>query len=128
MNFYKKVTKSNYIREFVTVLNGLFDMPPREKDVLGALIKLDLSWTARVPNEKKNLLSTDNRRLLKAEVNMDKSNFQRIINKLQSIGLLITSPDGTCVVNDLLKPVIIKDKVEITFILDLSDGSVQQTI
>jgi hypothetical protein len=124
MNFYKKVTKNNYIKEVVTVLNGLFDMPPREKDVLSALIKLDLAWVARGPNEKKNLLSTDNRRLLKAEVNMDKSNFQRIINKLKSIGLLIASPDGSCSVNDLVKPVIIKDKIEITFILDLSDGSV----
>jgi hypothetical protein len=59
------------------------------------------------------------------EANMNKSNFQKIANKLLSIGLLVTSSEGDCIVNDLLKPVVIKDKIEITFVLDLSNGSVQ---
>ena len=125
MQFQKKVTKNNYVREYVVVLNGLLDLTPREIDVLTAFIKLDQIWTPRNPSEKKNLLSTDSRKIIMKEANMNKSNFQKIANKLLSIGLLVTSSEGDCVVNELMKPIIIKDKIEITFVLDMSNGSIQ---
>jgi len=129
MNFHKKVTKNNYIREYVTVLNGLLDLTPREIDVLVSTIKIDLAWFPRSPDEVKNVLSTDNRRLIKKEIHMDKSNFNKITSKLKSMGLLIASNDGSCVVNDRLKPTITdKNKIETTFILDLSHGAVQQAV
>jgi hypothetical protein len=123
MNFHKKVTKNNYVREYVTVLNGLLDLTPREIDVLTTLIKIDAAWVARSPDEKKHLLSTDNRRLAMKETNMHKSNFVKIVNKLRSIHLLVDSPDGGIVANELLKPVIHDNKIEVTFILDLNDAT-----
>lgn len=118
MQFQKKVTKTNYIREYVTVLNGLLDLTPREIDLLTAFIKLDAAWVPRHPDEIKNLLSTDNRRLLRKEVNMNKSNFQKIVHKLITMGLLIKSPDNTYSINDLLKPKMDdKGDIEIKFVL-----------
>jgi hypothetical protein len=123
MNFQKKVSKSNYIREYVTVLNGLLDLTPREIDILSSLIKIDFSWTPRSLFEIKNVLSTDSRRLVMKENNMNKSNFTKIVHKFISIGLLVTSPDGKYVVNELLKPVISsKGKIEVMFVLDVTDA------
>jgi hypothetical protein len=130
MNFHKRVTQSNYVREYVVVLNGLLDLTPREIDVLTSLIKLDNAWVNRSKAEIKNVISTDNRRLVMKETNMNKSNFTKIINKLQSIHLLIKSPEGGMVINELLKPKIgNNNKVEITFILDLNDApAIPETI
>lgn len=120
MNFQKKVTKSNYVREYVTVLNGLLDLTPREIDVLVEMIKIDISWVPRTPLEVKNILSTDNRRLILKETHMGKSNFAKIINKLISIKLLVLSTDTKYVINELIKPKIdSKGKVEIRFVLDV---------
>jgi hypothetical protein len=122
MNFQKKVTRTNYIREYVTVLNGLLDLTPREIDVLTAMIKLDINWVPRTPLEVKNILSTDNRRLVLKETNMGKSNFTKIINKLIAIKLLVLSTDNKYVINELLKPKIDKDnRIEIKFILNVGD-------
>jgi hypothetical protein len=120
MNFQKKVTRSNYVREYVTVLNGLLDLTPREVDVLVAMIKIDNAWVPRVPSEVKNMLATDNRRLVLKETNMGKSNFTKIINKLIAIHLLVLSIDSKYVINELLKPAIDKNnKIELRFVLDV---------
>lgn len=125
MNFRKKVTKTNYAREYIRVLNGLFDLTPREIDVLTSLIKLDATWEPRSTIEVKDLLSTDSRRIVLKESGMNKTNFIKVVNKLKSIGLLVLSKDNKYVINELLKPVFIKDKgkeyIEIKFILELSD-------
>ena len=130
MNFHKRVTQNNYIREYVMVLNGLLDLTPREIDVLSTLIKIDESWVNRSTNELKNVTSTDSRRITMKENNMDKSNFTKIIGKLRQMKLLIKNVDGGWVINELLKPKINKDKkIEITFILDLNDApAVSETI
>ena len=133
MNFKKKVTKNNYIRETVTVLNGLLDLTPREMDILISMIKIDISWKPRSSVEVKDVLSTDNRRLIFKDTNINKSNFTKMFNKFKSIGLLVLSSDGKYVMNELLKPTFVKDVktgkefIEIKFILEMSDA-IQQTI
>ena len=120
MNFQKKVTNSNYVREYVTVLNGLLNLTPREVDVLVAMIKIDTQWTPRTSSDVKNILSTDSRRLILKESNMGKSNFSKIVNKLISISLLVLSTDNKYIVNELLKPKMdSKGKIEIRFVLDV---------
>ena len=120
MNFQKKVTKTNYIREYLTVLNGLIDLTPREMDVLVEMVKIDIAWIPRTPLEVKNIISTDNRRLILKETRMGKSNFTKILNKLISIKLLVLSTDNKYIINDLLKPKIdSKGKIEIRFVLDV---------
>jgi hypothetical protein len=121
MNFQKKVTQSNYVREYVRVLNGLLDLTPREMDVLTSMIKVDIAWVPR-SSEIKDILSTDSRRIILRETNMGKSNFTKVINKLISIGLLVLSTDSKYIINDLLKPKIdSKGKVEVRFVLDVAD-------
>jgi hypothetical protein len=130
MNFHKRVTQNNYVREYVIVLNGLLDLTPREIDVLVALIKIDNAWVNRSAGEVKNVISTDSRRMVMKDVNMNKSNFTKIISKLQQIRLLIKPPEGGLVVNELLKPKIGPNKkIEMTFILDLNDApAIPETI
>jgi len=109
-------------------MNGLLDLTPREIDILTTLIKIDLAWIPRNPSEIKNLLSTDNRRITMKENNMNKSNFAKIIGKLQSMGLLIASQEGGMIINELLKPILNKNnKVEVAFTLDLNDA-IQQAV
>ena len=126
MNFHKKVTKNNYIREYVTVLNGLLDLTPREIDVLTSMIKIDVAWTPRSVSEVKDIMSTDSRRLLLKDTNMNKSNFNKIANKLISVGLVVKSKDDKYIINELLKPTIIKVKdksiIEIKFTLEVADA------
>lgn len=126
MNFQKKVTRNNYIREYVTVLNGLLDLTPREIDVLTSMIKIDVAWTPRSVSEVKDIMSTDSRRLLLKDTNMNKSNFNKIANKLISVGLIVKSKDDKYIINELLKPTIIKVKdkniIEIKFTLEVADA------
>jgi hypothetical protein len=104
------------------VLNGLLDLTPREMDALIAMIKIDAQWTPKLPSEIKNVLATDNRRLVLKEITMGKSNFTKIINKFISIGLLVLSTDNKYIVNDLLIPKIDKNnKIDLRFVLDVSD-------
>lgn len=125
MNFQKKVTKNNYIRETIRVLNGLLDLTPREIDVLLVMMKIDIAWQAKTPMDQKNLMSTDNRRLIFKECNMAKSNFNKITKKLMAMKILVQSQDGRWIINELLKPTItkVKDKnlIEIKFILEVED-------
>jgi hypothetical protein len=83
------------------------------------MIKIDNAWVPRTPTEIKNILSTDNRRLVLKETNMGKSNFTKIINKLIAIRLLVLNKDSKYVINELLKPAIDKGKIELKFILDV---------
>jgi hypothetical protein len=95
-------------------------LTPREVDVLVAMIKTDTAWRPRTPSEVKNILATDNRRLILKETNMGKSNFTKIINKLIAIHLLVLTTNSKYVVNELLKPQIDKNgKIEIKFVLDV---------
>jgi len=120
MNFQKKVTKTNYVREYVRVLNGLLDLTPREIDVLVAMIKIDNAFVPRTPTEVKNIISTDNRRLILKETNMGKSNFTKILNKLIAIRLLVLSKDSKYVINELLKPKLDNNnKIELRFVLNV---------
>ena len=125
MNFQKKVTKNNYIRETIRVLNGLLDLTPREIDVLLVMMKIDIAWQAKTPMDQKNLMSTDNRRLIFKECNMAKSNFNKITKKLMAMKILVQSQDGRWIINELLKPTItkVKDKnlIKIKFILEVED-------
>ena len=126
MNFQKKVTRNNYVRETIRVLNGLLDLTPREIDILLVMMKIDIAWQPKTTMDTKDLMSTDNRKLILKECNINKGNFTKIVNKLRSMKILVKSQDGKTIVNELLVPTItkVKDKnlIEIKFVLEVADA------
>jgi hypothetical protein len=128
MYLRKLVTKDNFVRVYITVLNGLLQLTPREIDVYSVIVKLDLQWQPKMTGDVKNLLSTDNRRLVMKSANISKANLTRTVKKLLSIGLLELSLDNRYLIPELMKPNIIYDnkvkgdlgKISINFILDFN--------
>ena len=92
MNQYKKIIKrSKLYKEFVDILNGKLQLSQRESDLLALLVKIDVEWVSRVDGEEKNILSTDNRRLIMKETRINKSNLSKYINMLKDKGVLVVS-------------------------------------
>jgi len=85
------------------------------------LIKIDQNWTRAFDDQKKNILSTDSRRLLCKEANVNKANLTMYCKSLYSKGCLIKNSDGGAEVNPMLMPVTTGDIVEYTFTLDVSE-------
>jgi len=84
-------------------------------------MKLDIQWQPKLTGDSKNLLSTDNRRLVMKSANISKANLTRTVKKLVSIGLLLVSVDGYYTIPEVMKPTIMKDnKIYMNFVLDLN--------
>lgn len=121
MYLRKFVTKDNFTRVYITVLNGLLQLTPREIDVFSALMKIDLVWQPKMDGDLKNLMSTDNRRLIMKNANISKANLTRAVKKFISVGIIEVQPDGRYLIPELMKPIIDKEnKINIHFVLDLN--------
>ncbi|MCZ2336932.1 MAG: hypothetical protein LC127_01810 [Chitinophagales bacterium] len=98
MYLRKFVTRNNFTRVYITVLNGLLQLTPREIDVFSVLMQIDLAWQPKLPNDLKNIMSTDNRRLIMKEANISKANLTRAVKKFISIGIVEILPDGRYII------------------------------
>ncbi len=96
-------------------------MTEREIQLLLLIIKIDQEWEATFEGDSKNVLSTDNRKKLTREANMNKANLTMYSQSLFQKGCLIKDDDGAYEVNRLLIPKIVGDLVEYTFTFDLKD-------
>jgi hypothetical protein len=77
----------------------------------------------------KNLMSTDNRRLIMKSANITKANLTRSAKKFLSIGILEQSNDGRYLIPELMKPIIGKDnKINLNFVLDLNKPKVDDKL
>ena len=110
-------------REFLRVINGLLKLSSREIDVLEWLIKLDIEWKPKSNNDIKNILSTENRRLIMRETMIRKSNFTKYINVLKDKGLIIESENRCYQVLPDIIPIKTKDNnIEIIFNIEGYEG------
>lgn len=85
------------------------------------LIKLDSNWTPTFAGHNKDILSTDSRRLLCKEANMNKANLTMYSKSLTEKGVLVTNENGGTEVNPMLIPEVVGDIVEYTFTLDMKE-------
>jgi len=85
------------------------------------LIKIDQNWVQAFDDQVKNILSTDNRRLLCREANMNKANLTMYSKKLIEKGCLVKNKEGGIEVNKMFLPEAVGDIVEYTFTLDMGD-------
>ena len=97
-------------------------MTEREIQLLLLLIKVDQDWEPTFEGDHKNILSTDNRKKLTREANMNKANLTMYSKSLFEKGCLIKTEEGGTIVHPWLIPEITGDIVEYTFTYDLRDN------
>lgn len=106
MNQYeKKIKKNKLYKEFADLLNGKLQLSHRELELLTFLIKINSEWQPRIEGEEKNLLSTDNRRLVMKETMINKSNLSKYINVLKDKGI-VTHDGKQFYLNPMLVPIV----------------------
>jgi hypothetical protein len=124
MIFRKKVTKKNLFREQLNILNSIFQLSERELQVLTILMYIDSNWVPSLPNEKKNVLSTDKRRMIMKETLVNKNNLSKYLTTFKEKNILIGG-DGNWHINEVIIPSMNKNDgitsngSEIVFILEV---------
>ena len=115
----KTVKKADLYREFLKSLDGVLQLTDREQDIMILLIGIDIN-TPKLPGYSKNVISTENRRYLKAATGITSDNLSRYIGRLKDKGLIIKGKaDDEWVVNPALIPEVIGDRVQLTIVLRL---------
>lgn len=85
------------------------------------LLKIDESWEPTFDDDYKNVLSTDNRKMLIKQSGMNKSNLTIYAKSLMEKGCLRKNEGGGYEVNPILKPTPVGDIVEYVFTLDMEE-------
>lgn len=117
----KTVNKGNLYYEYLNALNGILQLTNRELQLLTKFVELDVNFTP-IPGVSKNVANTDNRRMIKSTMGITPDNLSRYISKFKKEGLLVQGKaEDELVVNKILIPEIIKDRVQITLILRVNE-------
>lgn len=113
----KTVSKKDLNYEFLNSLNGILKLTDRQLELLAKLVELDIAHDYDEEGDI-NVISTTNRKLIHDELDFAYDNLSRYIKALKKKGYLIPNDTGGgWKVNPLLKPEIVKDRVQITIIL-----------
>ena len=117
----KTVNKGNLYYEYLNALNGILQLTNRELELLTKFVELDVNFTP-IPGVSKTVANTDNRRMIKSTMGITPDNLSRYISKFKKEGLLVQGKaEDELVVNKILIPEIIKDRVQITLILRVNE-------
>lgn len=117
----KTVNKGNLYYEYLNALNGILQLTNRELELLTKFVELDVNFTP-IPGVSKNVANTDSRRMIKSTMGITPDNLSRYISKFKKEGLLVQGKaEDELVVNKILIPEIIKDRVQITLILRVNE-------
>ena len=117
----KTVSKDQLNYAFLKSLNGILNLTDRELELLTKLVELDVNFDPST-GESKNVASTANRKLIKKELGITPDNLSRYLTKFKTDGLLLNGKvDDELVVNKILIPELIKDRVQITIILKTNE-------
>jgi hypothetical protein len=117
----KTVNKGNLYYEYLNALNGILQLTNRELELLTKFVELDVNFTP-IPGVSKNVANADNRRMIKSTMGITPDNLSRYISKFKKEGLLVQGKaEDELVVNKILIPEIIKDRVQITLILRVNE-------
>ena len=113
----KTVSRTDLYREFLNSLNGILKLTDRELELLTTFIDIDVN-TPKLPNVRKNVISTENRKYIKRTLGITPDNLSRYIAKFKQQGILrVGKADDEVMVSKALIPEIIGDRVQITIIL-----------
>ena len=116
----KTVSITDLYREFLNSLNGILKLTDRELELLTTFIDIDVN-TPKLPNVRKNVISTENRKYIKRTLGITPDNLSRYIAKFKQQGILrVGKADDEVMVSKALIPEIIGDRVQITIILKVN--------
>ena len=116
----KTVSRTDLYREFLNSLNGILKLTDRELELLTTFIDIDVN-TPKLPNVRKNVISTENRKYIKRTLGITPDNLSRYIAKFKQQGILrVGKTDDEVMVSKALIPEIIGDRVQITIILKVN--------
>lgn len=116
----KTVSRTDLYREFLNSLNGILKLTDRELGLLTTFIDIDVN-TPKLPNVRKNVISTENRKYIKRTLGITPDNLSRYIAKFKQQGILrVGKADDEVMVSKALIPEIIGDRVQITIILKVN--------
>lgn|SRR5574344_110059 len=117
----KTVNSDNLNYEFLRSLNGILKLTDRELELLTKLIEIDSKFDPTL-GYSKNITSTENRKMIKKVLGITPDNLSRYLTKFKQEGLIVKGKsDDEMVVNKILMPEIIKDRVQLTIILKIND-------
>ena len=114
MQFQKKIEKKQLCKEVTNVLKGMLQLSDKGAEVLSVLMELDLGWYPITDMAIKDVLSTDNRKILMESVGISKTNITKYITPLVKQGLLYTNSSGGYEVNKSILPEY-SDEMQIVF-------------
>jgi hypothetical protein len=116
----KTVSRTDLYREFLNSLNGILKLTDRELELLTTFIDIDVN-TPKLPNVRKNVISTENRKYIKRTLGITPDNLSKYIAKFKQQGILrVGKADDEVMVSKALIPEIIGDRVQITIILKVN--------
>ena len=87
------------------------------------LLDLDINYK-KVPNHGKNIINKNNRKLIRSTLGITPDNLSRYFGKFKERGILVKGgADDEIFINKALIPEIIKDRVQVTIILNIKNDT-----
>ena len=96
------ITKDNFSRSYLTALNGVMGLTPKELDVLSYM--LDRYYEAKENGMKPDILETEARKVLVKETGIQNANLNRYLNIYFEKKLIFKLDDGTIAFDKSLFP------------------------
>lgn len=118
----KQINKSELYYEFLKALNGIMDLPKRELQLLTLLVKLQCEPQLSKNDPESGVISANNRKYIEKETGITADNQSRYYKKFKDLGYLVKGKfDRQWVINPILIPQIIRDRLQLTIILKIKD-------
>lgn len=118
----KQIEKKDLYSEFLKTLNGITDLPKRELQLLTLLVQLQAEPQLSGNDPENGVISGTNRKYIETTLGITQDNQSRYFKKFKELGYLVKGKfDKQWLVNQILVPQIIKDRIQITIILRLKD-------
>ena len=118
----KTIKEDELYSEFLKSLNGIMDLPKRELQLLTLLVKLQMEPQLSNNDPESGVLSANNRKFIETTIGITQDNQSRYYKKFKNLGYLVKGKiDRQWLVNQILLPQVIKDRVQITLILRIKD-------
>lgn len=118
----KQVKKEDLYSEFLKTLNGIIDLPKRELQLLTLLVKLQMEPQLSNNDLESGVISAVNRKYIEKETGITQDNQSRYYKKFKDLGYLVKGKiDRQWLVNQILLPQVIKDRVQITIVLRIEE-------
>lgn len=118
----KQIKKEDLYSEFLKALNGIVDLPNRELQLLTLLVRLQMEPQLSGNDPESGVISATNRKYIEQHLNITADNQSRYFKKFKELGYLVKGKfDRQWLVNQILIPQIIKDRVQLTVILRINE-------